>query len=350
MFKCVQMAEQFSNFDPRPGGGGVGNSVRGLDAKYAREARLADRPSAAAGSLKGQVREFWNRQSCDTQVAKAPKFDQAYFEEIESFRYFEQPFIHSFAQFTRYHGKRVLEVGYGAGTDFAQWLRAGAKVSGIDLTPEAMEHVRRRIEACGLPEPEALEVADAEQLPFESNTFDLGYSFGVLHHTPDTERALRELVRVIKPGGQLKIMLYNRRSIAIINRWVRFALLRGQPWRSLRWVLWNKIESPGTKGFTRRELVRLLSRMHLVNIHIHTEITSSDYLAASAFRPLNWCYRRVIQLAGYHFEWNAGQSVERVNDPAPRTRKYVWVPDPKRPLLTGNALGFFHCINARKEV
>ena len=162
--------------------------------------------------LKRQVHDFWNEQSCDTQVAEAAEFTRDYFEEIESFRYLDQPFIHSFAQFTRYHGKKVLEVGFGAGTDFIQWLRAGALVSGIDLTEEALENVRQRIHTYGLPAPENLRIGDAENLPFESNLSDVGYSFGVLHHTPDTEKAVRELVRVNRPGGHLKIMLYNRYS------------------------------------------------------------------------------------------------------------------------------------------
>src|SRR6516225_3014281 len=95
-------------------------------------------PVISSDSLKGQVRDFWNAQSCDTQVAKASRFSREYFEEIENFRYFDQPFIHSFAQFTRYRDKKILEVGFGAGTDFIQWLRAGAAASGVDLTPEAL--------------------------------------------------------------------------------------------------------------------------------------------------------------------------------------------------------------------
>lgn len=87
--------------------------------------------------LKGEVRSFWNQQSCDTQVATAPKYSERYFREIEDFRYRDQPFIHAFAQFTRYRGQRILEVGFGARTDFVQWLRAGAVATGIDLTPEA---------------------------------------------------------------------------------------------------------------------------------------------------------------------------------------------------------------------
>src|SRR5438132_4137664 len=116
--------------------------------------------------LKAEVRDFWNQQSCDTQVAAAPKFSREYFEQIESFRYFDQPFIHSFAQFTRYREKRVLEVGFGAGTDFVQWLRAGAIVSGIDLTQEALDNLTHRIKVYDLPPPEKLMVADAANLPF----------------------------------------------------------------------------------------------------------------------------------------------------------------------------------------
>src|SRR5438552_1625686 len=140
--------------------------------------------------LKTQVREFWNRASCDTHVASSEKFSRAYFEEIENYRYFDQPFIHSFAQFSRYHGKKVLEVGFGAGTDFIQWLRVGARASGIDLTQEALNNLTHRIRVYNLPAPESIQVADAENLPFESNTFDLGYSFGVLHASPNTEKAL----------------------------------------------------------------------------------------------------------------------------------------------------------------
>lgn len=303
----------------------------------------------AADLLKNQVRDFWNQQSCGTEAGTSSKFSAAYFEEVEEFRYFDQPFIHAFAQFTRYHGKKVLEVGFGAGTDFIQWLRAGVRLTGVDLTPEALAHARERISVYGLPAPESLQVADAENLPFASDSFDLGYSFGVLHHSPDTERALGELVRVTRSGGHLKVMLYNRRSVTVINRWVRFALLKGQPWRSLKWVLWNKAESIGTKGYTRGELVRILEKLPLRNLHIHTEVTSSDYLSSSAFVPLNWAYRRMLQLAGYRYAWHAGEYRARVNDPAASTVPHAQAGMPGRPLFTGNPLGFYHCISAEKR-
>jgi SAM-dependent methyltransferase len=297
--------------------------------------------------LKEQVRDFWNVQSCDTQVARSEKFLREYFEEIESFRYFDQPFIHSFAQFTRYRAKKVLEVGFGAGTDFIQWLRAGAILSGVDLTPEALENVRHRIDAYQLPAPEKIMVADAENLPFESDYFDLGYSFGVLHHTPDTLRALRELVRVVRPGGEIKVMLYNRHSVLAFNQWVKHALLKGRPWKSFNWVLWHFTESIGTKAYTRAELGQMLPPLGLCQIHVQTEITSADYLGSSSFRPLNWLYRLAILLAGERHPWHPSHYVARTNDPEQRVRRVT--PESSSPIVhSGNPLGFFHCITARK--
>jgi SAM-dependent methyltransferase len=271
-----------------------------------------DMKPGPATELKSEVKEYWERQSCDTDQARSTKFSLQYFEEIENWRYNDQPFIHSFAQFTRYHGKRVIEVGFGAGTDFVQWLRAGAVASGVDLTQEGLENLRHRIEIYRLPAPERIEVADAEHLPFDSGYFDLGYSFGVLHHSPDTERAISELVRVVRPGGQIKIMLYNRHSIWAFNLWARHALLRGRPWKSLAWALWNHMESIGTKGYTRAEVRQMLARLGLKDITIRTETTGIDHVIASkAFRFLNPFYRLLAR-------------------------------------LSNRKLGFFHCITATK--
>ena len=159
--------------------------------------------TSSNADLKEQVRQFWSEQSCDTQVAVSAKYSRDYFEEIERFRYFDQPFIHSFAQFTRYRGRRVLEVGFGAGTDFIQRIRAGAIASGVDLTREALGNLQERIASYGLPPPEQLRTGDAEALPFADAIYDLGYSFGVLHHTPDTEKAIADISsEVIAPAPQ----------------------------------------------------------------------------------------------------------------------------------------------------
>jgi ubiquinone/menaquinone biosynthesis C-methylase UbiE len=267
-----------------------------------------------AAALKDEVKAFWNRESCDANQAQSEKFSREYFEQIEQWRYWDQPFIHAFAQFTRYHGKRVLEVGFGAGTDFIQWLRAGARVSGIDLTEEALANVRHRIQVYDLPQPESLQVADAENLPFPSNTFDLGYSWGVLHHTPNTEKALAELVRVVRPGGEIKIMLYNRHGLYAWKMWIKHALRKSRPWKSLRWVLANHIESAGTKGFTEKEVKQMLAPLGLTDIRMERFITSNDRVMRRGF-PYRLCDLLlvfVLALTGNRLGWFRGISARKL--------------------------------------
>lgn len=231
---------------------------------------------SSPNQLKTEVKAYWNKQSCDTWHTDAKKFTREYFDEIEQWRYRDQPFIHSFAQFSRYHGKRVLEVGFGAGTDFIQWLRAGAIASGVDLTEEGLANLSNRIRIYNLSSPESLRIADAENLPFPDNTFDLGYSWGVLHHTPNTEKAIAELVRVVRRGGEIKIMLYNRRALITFKHWVKYALLKGRPWKSFRWTLFHHMESIGTKGYTRTEVLQMLAPLALIDIRMENYVTSWD--------------------------------------------------------------------------
>jgi ubiquinone/menaquinone biosynthesis C-methylase UbiE len=289
---------------------------------------------------KSKVHDFWNRRRCDTHIAASPKHSRDYFEEIETFRYRDQPCIHAFAQFTRYHGRRVVEVGFGAGTDFIQWLRAGAIATGIDLTPEALDNLTHRIQVYGLPAPESIRVGDAENLPFEANSFDLGYSFGVLHHTPDTEKAIAELVRVVRPGGEIKIMLYNLYSLCVFKVWVKHALLRGRPWKGLRFTTANHIESAGTKAYTRGELKRMFAALPLEEVRVCTEINSADYLAFSAIKPLNLLCRILLRFGGYNPGWRRADYFPGAMKAARRERGGIQ--------FTGNRLGWFHCITARK--
>lgn len=152
----------------------------------------------------------------------------------------------------------MLEVGVGAGTDFLQWVRAGTKAYGVDLTEEAVEHVRHRLGVYGLS-AEEIRVADAENLPFPDNTFDLVYSWGVIHHSPDTVKALEEIIRVTKPGGAIKIMIYNRRSLYTFYLYLYWGLLKGKPFRRISEILWHHQESIGTKAYTVQEVKEILS-------------------------------------------------------------------------------------------
>ncbi|WP_299812958.1 class I SAM-dependent methyltransferase [Tardiphaga sp.] len=163
----------------------------------------------------------------------------------------------SFAQFTRHAGQQVLEVGVGAGADFLQWVRAGVYAHGIDLTNEAILNVQKRLLVYGLAAAD-LCIGDSE-LPSPDNTFDLVYSWGVIHHAPDTKQSLREIARVLRPGGIAKVMVYNRHSLQALYCRLRYALLRGRPWQSISHVLYFHMESVGTKAYTRTEFVVMAS-------------------------------------------------------------------------------------------
>ena len=225
--------------------------------------------------LKSEVRDYWDSEACGTWFTDKAKYTKEYFEEIEKARYEVSPEILPFAQFENFKGKKLLEVGVGAGTDFLQWVRGGTKAYGIDLTQEAIDHVQHRLDIYGL-EAEQLIVGDSENLPFEDNFFDVVYSWGVIHHTPNTERALNEIIRVLKPGGVAKIMIYHRHSLLVYLFWFKHALLKGKPWRSFSYVLWHYMESIGTKAYTIPELKKMLSQDNVEIIEIKPVLTYYD--------------------------------------------------------------------------
>lgn len=246
---------------------------------------------------KETVRAWWNQQACGTQFAVSEKSTPAYFAEIEETRYRLESYIHSFAQFTRYRGKKVLEVGVGAGTDFVQWVRAGALAYGIDLTAEAIAHTRRRLELEGLQAMD-LRQADAEHLDCPGDSFDLVYSWGVIHHTPDPFKALSEIVRVARPGGEVKVMIYHRCSVAAFMTWLRCCVLRGRLWQSVSYAIANYVESPGTRAFTRREARAMLEALPLEDISVRTVLTWCDLAINSRSGLLRAVHRSLSWLGG----------------------------------------------------
>jgi SAM-dependent methyltransferase len=214
--------------------------------------------SAPERSMNAVVRGYWEEEPCGSGVevvGDAPRLSREWFARIEENRYRAEPFIHAVAQFTRHRGERVLEVGVGAGTDHLQWARAGAQCYGVDLTDAAIETARAHLAVHGLESQ--LQRVDAETLPFEDGFFDTVYSWGVVHHTEHPDRMLREIRRVLRPGGQFIGMLYGRHSAVAVKMWLRHALFAGRPGRTLSDVIWHHCESLGTKAYTCDELAAL---------------------------------------------------------------------------------------------
>jgi len=177
--------------------------------------------SESNANLKERVRAFWQANPCGVKFADAPPGTRKFYELVEAHRYTKEWHIPIAADFESARGLKVLEIGCGLGTDGAQFAQAGADYTGVDLTEAAVELARQRFEMFGIPG--AFQTADAEQLQFADNTFDLVYSHGVLHHTPETEKAIGEVHRVLRPGGRAVVMLYHRDSY---NYRVNISMLR----------------------------------------------------------------------------------------------------------------------------
>jgi len=146
-------------------------------------------------------------------------------------RYALEPHIPRFANFASSHGARVLEIGVGMGADYLEWLKAGAHASGVDLSASSIDQAQRRCELAGYA-PD-LQVSDAENLSFPDDAFDVVYSYGVMHHSADTQQCINEAWRVLKPGGQARIMLYHHPSLTGLMLWLRFGLFHGRSSGSL---------------------------------------------------------------------------------------------------------------------
>ncbi len=224
---------------------------------------------------KDEVREFWDSGSCGEVYA----VDGDEFESQRAARYELEPYIPEFARFEEGRGKDVLEIGVGMGADHLEWARSGPrKLCGIDLTPRAVDWTRRRLDHYGFT-PD-VEVGDAENLPFEDESFDIVYSYGVLHCTPDTPKAFREVHRVLRTGGVARVMIYHRKAIVGYLLWLRYGLLAGHPRRDLDWVYGHQLESPGTKAYRVEDAMTLVEPFSSADLHV--QLSFGDLLLGAA--------------------------------------------------------------------
>lgn len=255
---------------------------------------------------KARAREQWGANPCGAHVARDYPFGtREYFEAIETYRYaVYAPWMKATLGFDNYRGKRLLEIGCGTGTDLLQFARGGAEVTGLDLTPRSIEVARQRFAVYGCAGTFA--IGDAENLAFPDESFDVVYSFGVLHHTPDTVSAVREVHRVLRRGGRAIVMLYHRRSLyywgaLMFKRGLLGGdLLRETPAEMMsRYVEHSETEGrPLVKAYTRGEARRLFQPFSDCQIGIN-QLTREELGLPGRALP-----ESTFQWLARHFGWN----------------------------------------------
>jgi ubiquinone/menaquinone biosynthesis C-methylase UbiE len=214
----------------------------------------------------------WTKNPIGAETTEYPEGTKEFFDDIAENRYeIYAPWMKDTFKFEQCSGQKVLEIGVGVGTDHLQFAKAGAILTGIGITPKSIELTQKNLELHGYKSD--LLVADAEDLPLEDNTFDVVYSFGVLHHTPDTQKAIDEIYRVLKTQGKAVISLYHKNSLSFwLFVFLYDFILKG---KFLRMSLKDRVSSiekggdetkPLVKLFTKRQAKKLFSQFRKVKI------------------------------------------------------------------------------------
>jgi len=260
-----------------------------------------------------RVRDYWDARPCNLRHSQAPVGTKEYFDQVEARKYFVEPHIPGFAEFDRWRGKKVLEIGCGIGTDTINFARHGAKVTTVDLSERSIELARKRAAVFGVEGQLQFYWGNAEELtqfvPVEA--YDLIYSFGVIHHTPHPRKVLEQLKAYTRPGTTVKIMVYHRRSYKV--GWILLAEGKGQFWKLSDLVAKNSEAQTGcpvTYTYTRSEGRKLLELRGFDVTDVRVEhvfpYRIRDYLEYRYVKKLyfRWLPKRLFRAFERQFGWH----------------------------------------------
>ena len=166
--------------------------------------------SSPGAPTTADVRNYWNEHIHDLEISREAPGSRAFFADLDQYHFEKLHHLLRLVDFDGYSGKRVLDVGCGAGTDLVRFAKGGALVSGVDISPSAVALARQNFSQQGLEAD--LREADGEHLPYADGTFDLVFAHGVVQYTPNSRALVEECRRVLKPGGDAIFQVYNRIS------------------------------------------------------------------------------------------------------------------------------------------
>lgn len=267
-----------------------------------------------------EVRAYWNARPCNIRHSPAPAGTREYFEQVEARKYLVEPHIPGFAQFERWKGKKVLELGCGIGTDTVNFARAGAQVTACDLSAASLALARQHADVMDVADRIEFFEANGEELEryVPHDEYDLVYSFGVVHHSPHPERVVEQLGRYLAPGGTLKLMVYHRHSWKVLGILVREAHLK---WWDLQQAIARNSEAqtgcPVTYSYTRRSGAELARHGDVTIDEVRVDhifpYRVSDYVQYRYVRTpfFRWMPSALFRVLEKRFGWHLLVSAHR---------------------------------------
>ena len=221
-----------------------------------------------------EIKRYWSKDNIpQIWYSSKDKLTLQFFNEISSKRFSTYyPYLNEYAEFREHSGEKILEIGVGAGTDLVRFYENGAICTGVDLGPDQIKLTELNFASRGYDIPE-LSVQNAEKLNFDSSEFDYVYSFGVLHHTPNTKEAINEIHRVLKADGTATVMLYARGWKHYLKRCLIQGILRGKYFKYGNWQsVYNYASevhgsSPLTYVYTKKQIYELFQKFEHIEIH-----------------------------------------------------------------------------------
>lgn len=157
-----------------------------------------------------KIRVYWNEHIHDLELAKHPVGTAGFFADLDEYRFDKLRYLPEVVDFNGYKNKKMLEIGCGVGIDLVRFARGGANVTGIDLAEQSVDLARKYFQHEELKG--RLELGNGESLAFADDSFDVVYAHGVIQYTANARKMVDEIRRVLKPGGQAIMMVYNRHS------------------------------------------------------------------------------------------------------------------------------------------
>lgn len=240
-----------------------------------------------------EIKKYWNEHIHDLKIARHPVGTEGFFKDLEQYRFEKLDYLPKVVDFSKYNNKNILEIGCGAGIDLKKFAEKGAKVTGVDLAEKSIELAKKNFAFDQLDGD--LRVMNGERLEFDDDSFDVIYAHGVIQYTASDEKMIDEIFRVLKPGGEAIMMVYNRYSwLNLMSKLFKTELEHEDAPVLNKYSIWQM-----KKMLHKFPYVKIIPERFPVKTRLHQGLKANVF--NDVFVPLfNIIPRSIVRPSGWH--------------------------------------------------